>query len=238
MRRLASVKDAFLDLLFPKLCLGCGSEGVFLCVSCRASLRGIWPQCVVCRALVPPRGRIPAGRTCLACRRRSAVFTFLSPFSYDDPVVRELIHGLKYRRLRSLAPILAELLAEYVAHFGIVLPAQGLIVPVPLHPTRERVRGFNQSELIAREFGPRAGLPVSPTLLSKVRDTRAQAELSAEDRRQNLVGAFRAPEPQLVHGRIVILLDDVKTTGATLEEAARTLRRAGAKQVWAITVAH
>lgn len=233
-----SLKKAILDLIFPIRCLGCGREGDLCCVSCQSKLYPVPPACFVCKKIVPGRRRIPPGRTCAACRKKSCIYTFLSPFLHDDETVRELIHALKYRGVRDLALILGDMLMEYVRKFGIILPKGVLLIPIPLHSGRQRTRGFNQAELIARRLGENLGLPVEAGVLRKVKKTTPQVELSAEERRKNVINTFAVANAALVKGKTIFLLDDVKTTGATLEEAARVLKDAGAKRIWAVTVAH
>ena len=156
---------------------------------------------------------------------------------YADPLIKNLVHGLKYDSLRSLAPVLGELLVEYFAKFKIVLPPGAVLVPIPLHHSRKRSRGFNQSELLVLYLSDRLKLQKETKILWKIRKTKPQTELSAQDRRSNLTDVFTVTDVNLVK-KTILLLDDVKTTGATLEEAAKTLKKAGARQVWAITIAH
>lgn len=199
------------------------------------------PACFVCKKLVPETLRLQPGRTCASCRKYTVVHTFLSPFSYQDEIVRELVHNLKYYRLKDIARELGRMLDRYLKYFEIVLPESCVIVPVPLHPKRKRVRGFNQAELIAQGFLSLLSgrdFKIENDLLKRVRKTRPQVELSGEERRKNVQGIFAAKRTEEVKEKIVVLIDDVKTTGATLEEAARVLKEAGAKEVWAITVAH
>ncbi len=232
---IAPLKRVILDLLFPLSCLGCGQEGVWFCSSCRAGLKFLPPACFLCGwAGVLPR--TPAGRTCVSCRDKTALSCFLSPFSYGDKMPRELIHALKYLRITPVAPILAGLVRDYQAYYSLRFPSEAVLIPVPLHPKKERVRGFNQSLLIANALAADLGLAVLPGL-KKVKSTRPQVELSGEERKKNVEGAFLWQGENL-ESQSVILVDDVKTTGATLEEAARVLKKAGAKEVWAITVAH
>ena len=233
----STLKSIFLDLLFPTFCLGCRKEGFFLCPDCRRKLVWVQPTCFVCHKWVPSAGRAPSGRTCASCRKKSHIYAFFSPFLYADPLIRNLIHGLKYDRLRSLAPVLGELLVEYFAKFKIVLPPGAVLVPIPLHPSRKRSRGFNQSELLVLYLSDRLKLQKETKILWKIRKTKPQTELSAQDRRSNLTDVFTVTDVNLVK-KTILLLDDVKTTGATLEEAAKTLKKAGARQVWAITIAH
>lgn len=235
---LTAAKKLILDLLFPARCAACGTEGSSLCPICDAGIRFIPPSCFVCKRIVPARGAVPAGRTCASCRKKSRISGFFSPFSYTAPAMKTLIHDLKYRRARNNADILGELLYRAIAYHGVVLARDSVIIPVPLHKARARTRGFNQAFLIARALGEKIGIPIRNDLLRKIKKTKPQMELAREERLKNMTGAFAVSDATAIKDKTIILLDDVKTTGATLEEAARALRGAGAKKVWAITVAH
>lgn len=237
---IATARQFILDLLFPKCCLGCGQEETLLCGRCEEGLRMIPPACFACKKLVPETLRLQPGRTCKDCREHTAIHTFLSPFSYQDQTIRELVHNLKYYRLKDIARELGRMLDRYLKYFEVVLPESCIIVPIPLHPKRKRVRGFNQAERIAAGFIVSASLPmeIDSELLLRAIKTRPQVELSGEERRKNILGAFALKNDASAQGKIILLVDDVKTTGATLEEAARVLKEAGAKEVWAMTVAH
>ncbi len=237
MKIFSIVKTTFLDLLFPIFCFGCKKEGVFLCSDCKNKLVWIQPVCFRCNKWVPPLTKVVAGRTCLSCRKKSSIYAFFSPFLYSDPLVRNLIHGLKYSHLRLLANLLGGFLVEYIAKFRISFPEDILLVPVPLHPSRLRSRGFNQSELFVLYLSDRLKIKSEMKALQKIRKTKPQVELSAGDRRFNLVGAFAVSDLNLVKNKTILLVDDVKTTGFTLEEAARTLKSAGARRILALTVA-
>lgn len=234
---LTRLKNEILELIFPAGCFGCGAEGTFLCQNCQKSLLWVAPSCMVCRKLVPPQSRIPAGRTCKPCRKKSHIWAFLSPFAYEG-TISELIHGLKYRRITALDSVLAKLLSEYLNKFRVDFEENPILIPIPLHPGRERVRGFNQSELIARKLAGYLSFRLEPEVLLKVKKTSPQVGLLAEKRKRNVQNSFSVSRPDKVLHKTVILVDDVKTTGATLGEAARVLKEAGAKRVWAITVAH
>ena len=196
----------------------------------------IAPPCAVCgRVLERPL----AGAVCDSCWSSMTII----PASFSlrgirqaraigpyDTILREVIHALKYDGRRSVAPRLARLMAE---HGRDVLRGADLAVPVPLHWRRQRRRGFNQAEVLARGVG----LPVT-RLLKRVRATPSQIELPAEARRENVSGAFalRTPRDQL-RNVVIVLIDDVATTGATLDACARELRRAGARDIRALTAA-
>ncbi len=234
----SAIKSFLLDLLFPLRCAECGTDGAALCRECFFKIAVIPPSCFVCKKLVPARDAVPAGRTCRPCRKKTRVYGFVSPFSYDAAAIKTLIHDLKYRRARGNAEILGALLYRAVAYHGVVLSQESVIIPIPLHRARQRVRGFNQSLLIAEALGAKLGIPAQDDILRKIRRTKPQMELAREERLKNMAGAFAVSDSASVRNRTIILLDDIKTTGTTLEEAARVLRSAGAKRIWAITVAH
>ena len=130
---------------------------------------------------------------------------------------------------------MADLMTAYIIRFQIDLPRAARLIPIPLHPRKERVRGFNQSKLLASALGNAWELPVTD-ILRRERNTRPQSTLTHDERLKNIKDAFQsAPLPQ---NEILILVDDVKTTGGTLEEAARALASAGAHTIWALTFAH
>lgn len=219
------------DLLFPARCLGCGRREFVLCPGCAPSVP--WLPAAVC-----PRcnGASPEGRHCQACARgRLRQLASARAACEFRGVVRTAIHQLKFRHVRALAPFLARLLAEALA----VRPIEAdLVIPVPLAPRRARERGYNQAALIAAALAELTALPhPSEALLAKPRDTSPQVGLSAPQRRRNLQGAFSCPSPGLVTGKRCLLLDDVMTTGSTLEACAETLGRAGAAHVLALVVA-
>ncbi len=174
----------------------------------------------------------PCGR----CRRGLEPWSSGASLGPYEGSLKVVLQALKYRRRRSLAARVADaLLAEESVRR--VLTAETLLLPVPLHPRRLRERGFNQSELIARALGRRTGLPVLSRALYRTRETRAQAGLSAAERRRNVAGAFGVRQPWAVERRTLVVVDDVFTTGATLRACAGPLRSAGAANVRALTVA-
>ena len=153
-----------------------------------------------------------------------------------EVVLREALHAFKFRGRPALAAPLAELLIE-AAEGGLPAGAPALLVPVPLHPRRERERGFNQASLLARRVGRAWRVPVRADVLARAVATQSQTELDASARRANVRGAFRLRRPEVIAGRHVLLVDDILTTGATLSECARCLRDGGAATVGALTVA-
>lgn len=235
---ITSAKKSFFDLLFPDFCAGCGKEGVVLCVSCLGSLKYLSPICVYCRKIALGKGRVPPGRICLSCRGKTPLYSFFSPFKYEENYVRELVHRLKYNRLRIIAEFFSQCLAEYCRRFTIRFPKPMILIPMPLYRSRERARGFNQASLIAGHLAQELGLSVSENALVRLKNTKPQSGLNREERERNIMGAFEVKNHWEVKGKDILLLDDVLTTGFTMNEAARVLKEAGAKRVWGFTVAH
>ena len=175
---------------------------------------------------------VGAGNRCQDCARARPRIDGIRACSRFEGAVRHAVHRLKYNGQRGLAEPLADFLSK-TAH---ALPEAEAIVPVPLHPSRERQRGYNQSALLARALGERLDLPVVETV-SRVRKTDTQVGLDRRKRQDNVKGAFACPQPELAAGRNLLLVDDVCTTGSTLIACAEPLLRAGAASVWGLVVA-
>lgn len=171
---------------------------------------------------------------CSNCReRRTQIDGIRSPFRFDG-VMRDAIHQLKYRNLKAIAPCLAELLAGYLESNP--LPGEALVV-VPLHPKRLRERGYNQSQLLAWELAKLINLPVIEDCLIRVKEAKPQVKAAnLEERRRNVADAF-ACQNRKVSDKQVILIDDVCTSGATLQSCAEALKSKGAVSVWGLTLA-
>jgi len=227
--RLGKLAGLAVDSFFPRRCVGCGKVGNFLCPDCLRKLpRLLAPLCPKC-------GRPQAsGIVCPSCRQRQIEIDGIrSLFRFDD-VIQKAIHQLKYRNLKAISPCLAELLADYLRSNP--LPGEALVC-VPLHPRRLRERGYNQSNLLARELARRIELPVFEDCLILVKQARPQARAAGvEERRRNVADAFVCREEK-VGGKQIILIDDVCTSGATLESCAAALKNKGAMSVWGLTLA-
>lgn len=140
--------------------------------------------------------------------------------------------------MRPVAGLLGDRLAVYVREFSIIIPQDAVLVPIPLARSRRRVRGFNQAELIAAAVSRHLGVPMRSGLIHRIKKGPPQVALSGAARRKHMKNAFVAAMPSDMMPRTVILVDDVRTTGATIEDAARALKEAGVRSVWAMTVAH
>jgi ComF family protein len=193
-------------------------------------------------AAEPIQSSAESGETrCGLCRRLEPPYIKATAYGSYDGGLRELIHLLKYNGVRPAANVLGRMLAEAIEdlqpHFS---DNEILVAPVPLHTRKARQRGFNQSELIARaaiKLKTAGRFHLSANLLERCRETTSQIGLSRHQRRENIRGAFRVANPDEVTGREVLIVDDVFTTGTTVSECARILRRAGASKVYVATVA-
>jgi competence protein ComFC len=229
---LKTFKRAALDLLFPRWCIGCGKEGKYICGGCRSSLNAIAPPvCPRCGRPLPGKA---ASSECLNCSGWQTVIEGIrAPFLFDG-VIRHAIHKFKYRNLRALGDDLTGLLYDYLT----ANPVPGdVLVPVPLHPKRLRERGYNQSLLLAGGLSALTGLPVVVDSLIRPKYSPSQARSAGITARQaNVVGAFACRDGRL-SGKHVILIDDVSTSGATLNTCAGVLKSAGAAAVWGLVIA-
>jgi competence protein ComFC len=208
--------EAALDILFPRRCVGCGREGAFICPPCLDAMPRLASDPGFSTAPVDP----------VTLDSLTAAFAF-------EGVLRLAVHQLKYQHLRGLAPLLA---ASLHAEVETRLPEADLIVPIPLHPARLRERGFNQSALLARQLSKLTAIPLSETALRRTRQHPSQARAAnLMERQVNVRGAFRADD--IPPGCRLILVDDVATSGATLNAAAAALKDGGAAEVHGLTLA-
>jgi ComF family protein len=245
------VAGSLFAVLFPSDCRICGTPLVKIsrlpvCPECLDAMRPIpGGVCTICgeRMFSPYASAGASGESrCGFCRRVEPVFARAAAYGSYESGLRELIHLLKFGGVRPAANVLGRMLAEAIATLEPDFPADSVtVVPVPLHRTKLRQRGFNQAELIARAAmkirQPGDRLRLCGNVLQRKRETASQIGLTSHQRRENLRGAFGVTQPELVKGRDVLVVDDVYTTGATVSECARVLRRAGATKVWVATVA-
>lgn len=249
--------DSFFALLFPANCRICSepllrASRLPVCQSCRDCVVPIDGNvCPVCGERVfsfYQAGTSPTAaetEPCLLCHRAAPPYTQAVAYGTFEQALRATIHLLKYDRVLPTADFLGLRLAAAMAKLPASnLPGAGgkawLVVPVPLHSSKLRQRGFNQAELIARSALHTAAwrhLQLETRALVRHRETVSQAGLTRHQRRQNIRGAFRVRKPDLVKGKDILLVDDVFTTGATVSECARVLLRAGAYSVSVATVA-
>ena len=243
LRHILPVGSRFLDLLYPPECALCGTELMgenSLCASCSDSLPRLRePFCTTCGECFD--GRIDDDFDCPNCTGARFAFDFARPALRRDPCSLELVHRLKYAREIHLAHSLGGILREALddPRFSRALRERWPLVPVPLHRTRMRHRYFNQAHELARAVSRLTNLPLYPCLL-RIRSTGTQTVLGRKARQQNLKGAFRMRDPLFRTVSVpkpgAILVDDVFTTGSTLNECAATLRKAGCPSVVCISL--
>ena len=214
-------KERFLGLLWPKKCINCGKEGSYLCEDCFAMIDILRDP--------PMRG-----------------LTYLNGVhyatSYQDKLVKTSIRLYKYGRIKELSEILSSLI---IAHFQLsnklrlLDTSNGIIVAVPLHKSKLKNRGFNQAEEISKHLSKAFKIPSLPNILIKTKKTPAQMTLNKKQRKENITGCFKI-NPQkrdLITNKKIFLVDDVLTTGSTLQECAHILKQNNASEVWGIVVA-
>lgn len=227
------------DWFYPRICPGCGERsdrpGRHLCWGCFSRLElHTQSLCVLCGH--PAEGAVSHAFVCGACKAVKPAFDRARSAGHFTGVLREQIHQFKYGDALWLKHDLVDLMNGcFLAHFE--TEAVDVVIPVPLHPVRQRERSYNQAALLAQELAQRNGRRFDCRSLVRTRKTETQTQFDAAHRRRNILGAFTVARPEWVTQRRVLLIDDVMTTGATLSECARTLKKAGARSVWALTVA-
>lgn len=237
---LSNVAKWFLHFWFPRTCFSCGKDLTWqeegaLCGACYKLLKRPGP--LVCRrcGVVLKAG----GAHCYHCRGSKAkdykCACIRSAFIFNE-ASRGLIHALKYSGADYLAREMGTLMAGRFCLYPELSSAE-IVMPVPLYPKRRRKRGYNQSALLAKCFAQGTGLVFDDTTLVRQRDTVSQTTLGRQGRLTNMTGAFVCKNPSAVKGKVILLVDDVATTGATLEGCAVALKAAGAKKVFAYTFA-
>ncbi|MFH0803848.1 MAG: phosphoribosyltransferase family protein [Candidatus Tagabacteria bacterium] len=219
--KLIHIFKEFLGILFPQKCLGCGTKNVILCDKCLNSLP------------------FPEDRPWNLQGRSSGLI--FSATSYQDEIVKKAIRLLKYHGIKILAEPFSDLIFKRIV---MTLPEfmrdmnKTLIIPIPLSKKRHRERGFNQTELIGRFLSDKMSIRMANNVLYKIKETISQVEIKDREKRlKNLEGAFEVKNAEIIKNKNIILIDDITTTGATLSEARRILKDAGAKKIIGLVVA-
>lgn len=218
-----SILDQFLSLLAPHECLGCAVEGTLICNNCSLELDVIPKRCYRCRKLSPN------SLTCAKCRKQSRLKQVSVATIYDG-LAKQLVWKLKFSGAQAVAKSIAIIMNQQIE-----ISDELLIVPVPTATSRVRQRGYDQASLIARELSMLSGLKYAKCL-ARVNQAH-QVGSSRTQRIKQLSNAFRVTKPATIKDAHILLIDDVITTGATLESAAKTLRFHGAKRVDALVFA-
>jgi len=224
-----------LDILFPRRCVGCSKLGSYFCSKCIAQIEITKHQiCPVCEKWAID------GATHPRCKTKYTIDGLTSFFHYDG-VIQQAVKLLKYRFVSDLAKEFVDLIPSSYLQFLILNFKFLILIPIPLHPSRFRFRGFNQAEILGKLIASKLNISVRTDILKRAKKTTPQVEMKDRKKRlTNMGNAFAINHlamKQLGNGA-VLLFDDVFTTGATLRSAANVLKRAGAKKVWGIVMAH
>ena len=224
---------SLLDFIFPKKCIGCGKLGDYFCSSCKEKIEYIEnPVCPVCQR------QAVGGKIHPKCQTRYTLDGLAVACRYRDPV-KIAIQKVKYRWVYDIEKVLVDLLSTQIYKFNI--PQKVILVPVPLHKKRKNWRGFNQAEILAKTLAKKFKVEYSDVLFRN-RETKTQVGLKRDERRDNVRGAFslrsdlRDPSA-IVQSENIVLVDDVYTSGATMAECAKVLKKSGVKSVWGMAVA-
>ncbi|OGG91246.1 hypothetical protein A3H03_01765 [Candidatus Kuenenbacteria bacterium RIFCSPLOWO2_12_FULL_42_13] len=237
MSTFVKIKPFLLDLFFPIECLGCGGENKWLCQRCqeKIKLKAI-DECLVCKETTG------LGKTHEPCRTKTFLDGVMVAAAWEDKLLQGAIHKYKYNFVTGLAEPLADILIKKMnepERVRLFEKRKIILVPVPLHKKRLNWRGFNQAELLTKKISSHFGWGIQPMLLLRQRYTKPQVKLKKEKRAQNIQGAFgiKPGQPETIKDALVILVDDVLTTGATMNECAKILKENGIKEVWGLALA-
>jgi len=232
--KLIAIKNFLIETLFPKSCIGCQKEGFWLCEDCIFTLEiQNWCLCPICQK------RVLNFKTCPNCKSKTKLNGLFIPLSYENLLVKKTIRLFKYE------PFLKELYLPLsyiiISHLNLIecniFDDKFVIIPVPLYKSRLKWRGYNQAELIAKELSSVLRISFDKNNLIKIKNTPPQAELIQEDRFKNVTNVFLCQNPENIKNKKVLLIDDIYTTGTTMEECAKILKQSGAKEVWGLVVA-
>lgn len=228
------IKEFLLDILFPKFCFSCDQEGSYLCKDCQ-SILGI-SQYRYCLCKEPKR--LPERGKCPRCQSKNLSGLYFA-LPYQNLLVKKLIQKFKYKPfIKELAKPLASLI---ITHFRLLDNKPNLsnfiLIPIPLNEKRLKWRGFNQATEISKELSKILEIPLVLNCLLKIKETLPQVGLIAEARKENVRGTFSCRNQKEILGKKILLVDDIYTTGSTMEEAARVLKKSGAREIWGTVVA-
>lgn len=241
MQKTKIIKNFILDCLFPIYCINCQSfipaqKGYYLCTNCFKKIN-IYSNfiCPICSK------RIVEFKKCLHTNKKSYLDFLGAASDYENPIIKELIHQLKYQYIKEISLTLAEILINFWQKITKTIHEnwqEYIIIPIPLHKKRLCERGFNQSEEIAKIFSSYFNLKMITDILIRKINNPPQAKIENYNQRyKNIENVFEIKYPQLIKKQKIILLDDVFTSGATLQEAAKILKNNGANKIIGITIA-
>lgn len=229
-----NLRNFILDVIFPKFCFFCQKEGFYLCEDCLATLEISQENFCLCEN---PTNVFNGGK-CRKCYFKKLDSLYFA-VAYQNKKIKKLIHQFKYEPfIKELAEPLANLI---ITHFQLTEKQKDfegfVIIPVPLEKKRLKWRGFNQAEEIGKKLAEFFKIPLLSNVLLKIKETPTQVELDGDKRKENLNKVFAVENKNLINDKKILLVDDVYTTGTTMEECARVLKKDGAKEVWGAVVA-
>lgn len=239
------IKEGLLNFVFPLDCKICEkpireSKGYSICEDCFKTIELIErPYCAKCGKPLIPTDFFKQNREilCLDCKRKKYSFEFSRSTGIYDKVLKKCIHLFKYYGEKKLAKPLGKLMVDSLVKNDEFKRKIDLIIPVPLHKNDLKKRGFNQSVLLGKVTGDYLSIPVRENVLVKKKLTPFQVNLSKKERKINILGAFSVEKPEEIKGKNILILDDVFTTGATVEECTKELMKARAKNIFVLTLA-
>lgn len=225
---LKKIKNNILDTIFPIFCVGCKKEGEWLCADCFSAI------ILADKQFCPLCGKISEfGKACGRCKGKSALSAVISCGYYHNPILRKSIGALKYDNAKEIVPQIEKLIIQFVekygflkSHFSVRGGNNTVLIPVPLHKKRLWSRGFNQAEIIAKILSKNFNLQINNNILKRKIATGEQAKMKSEERENNVKGAFILlnKNKEEICEKSIILVDDVYTTGSTMQECARIIR--------------
>lgn len=226
-----------LEQLFPtnNSCIFCGEElfntnEYCICEKCLLDLPKVDKTCIICGQEI-----FDMGDLCLSCKQSSQKFydRAFSPYRYENKIV-DIIHNLKYHNDKWLGKYLSKIMYDYVKDLDLQID---VVIPVPLNENRLKERGYNQSKLLCYEFD-KNGIVVDETNVIRVKNTKTQTNFSFKQRQENMENAFKVLNKEKLNGKNLLIVDDVYTTGATLNELSKTLRKTKVNNIYCLTLAH
>ncbi len=226
-------RDFIFDFILPKYCLNCRKEGEWLCAQCQDLLTFKKQYCLHCKTFNT------SGKFCSSCEKKYFLDGVLIAGDYDNQILAELIKKIKYHFAKDVSEILAQFLKNFVLEYqkkNNFNLKNFILIPIPLHKKRENFRGFNQSYELTQKFAEFFDLKINKHDLIKIKNTKAQAKLNENERKNNIKESFSWQGKNLKKQNI-ILIDDVVTTGSTLNECARILKNNGAGEIIGLAVA-
>ncbi|HLD31077.1 MAG TPA: ComF family protein [Patescibacteria group bacterium] len=214
VKYLSIIKEFILDILFPVECLGCGKEKEWICSSCQDKIK---MDIFVARGVFLDK--------------------IIAPYSYDERIIKQGIHLFKYKFVEDVGEALGKIFVNGLEKLIKKNDFEAIVIPVPLHKKRLLERGFNQAEILASSVGNFFSWGVETKILSRSRFTVPQVGLPKEERMNNIKEAFAVLDKNKIFNKKIVLIDDVFTTGATMEECAKVLKEAGVGEIWGFTLA-